>query len=316
MGGRLEISHWVSLNNPVYDVAMTGDGQFIAAGAEQGVSIFNPTGECLLVYPPAGYQPIPVRQLAVAANMARLYIGARQGWVIRLDLEQTKEGLKFRPQLLYEAKTDLNTLSLSANEQLLAVGHLGPAISLLRSDGQLLWRRHPADGTATEGKTWTVALDPVGENLYIASAGSTTNYLVKLAANQGTPLAYRLDQVRLTGVAVLPAEAGVVIAQVEAFETGRLIVYTPDLTDIIWERSFDEPITAIAIDRSSSLLAVGSGFEGQITLIHTPTGQEKATKTLKAVVNGLALVQGNTLAAALQDGHLALIRYIPDEFRL
>jgi len=318
MAGRLEIRQWIQMNQPAHAVTLSGDGQYIAAGLEQGVAVFNVTGHRLCTYPP-GDTPIPVHQLAATPDLGQLYVGARQGWLVRLDLEREEEAFHFRAQTLYQTDNDLHTFALAADGQYIAVGHLSPGLALMQTDGRLLWRRHPDDGTATEEQTWAVALDAEGDTLYAGSAGTGTNRLAALDARSGSSRAHRCLEagVRATAVAALPGENGLAVVLAEDPYTGRLVAYDAGLADLVWERTFDEPVTALATDREQPILAVGVGYEGQIALVDAQTGRMLASDlALKSVVNGLAIAQGRFLAAATQDGQLALIRYLFEEFRL
>ena len=317
MSGRLEIRHWIRLGHPAYAVALSDDGQYIAVGSEQGVAVFNATGRRMFTHSPSA-TPLPVHQLAAVPDLSRLYVGARQGWLIRLDLERGEKAFSAEAQSLYQADSDLHTLSLSANDRFVALGHLSPALTLLQTDGHLLWRRHPDDGNATEGQLWAVALDTDGATLYVGSAGMGTNRLAALEARSGSPVAHRYleAEARATALAVLPGGKGVAVVLAQDIYTVRLVAYDPGLTDLLWERTFDEPITALAADRQQPLLAVGVGYEGHVRVIDAQYGRVLAAQQTKSVVNGLALAQGRTLAAVTQDGNLVLMRYVPEEFRL
>jgi len=313
--GSLELRQWITLNHPAYAVTLSDDGQYVAVGTEEGVTIFNVTGRRLCVYPP-GDAAMPVHQLTATPDLSRLYVGARQGWLIRLDLEREGEIFGFHAQILYQAENDLHTIALSSDGQFIGVGHLSPGLALLQADGHVLWRRHPDDGTATEGQIWTVALDAEGHTMYVGSAGSGSNILAALEARTGSPQTrhYLEAGVRVTGLAALPGGTGVAVVLTEDLYTSRLVVHDAGLSDLIWERIFDEPITALTADRERPILAVSIGYEGQVAIADAETGRPLASDlALKSVANGLAIVQGRFLAAATQDGHLVLIRYLSKE---
>ena len=317
MSGALEIRRWIQIGQQAYAVTLSSDGQYIAIGSEQGVAVFNTTGRRLLTHPSA-CTPLPVHQLAATPDLKRLYVGARQGGLIRLDLERDEEAFHSRAHSLYQTDSDLHTLSLSMDDQLVAVGHLSPALTLLQTDGHLLWRCHPDDGTATEGQLWAVALDADGSTLYVGSAGMGTNRLAALDARSGSLTAhcYLEAGIKATSLAVLPGGKGVAVVLAPDIYTGRLVAYDPGLTDLRWEHIFDEPITALTTDHRQPLLAVGVGYEGKVIVIDAQNGRVMAAEQTKSVVNGLALTQGRYLAAVTQDRNLVLMHYIPEEFRL
>jgi len=315
MSGNLEIRRWARIGCPAFAVAQSQDGQYIAVGSEQGVHIFDSTGANLLTFPPTD-TPLPVHQLAAAPDLAQIYVGARQGQLVRLDLERTKEGFDCdaRPLLREPDDNDLHTLALSAN--VIAVGHLAPALTLLQTDGELLWRRHPRDGTATEGRLWSVALDEKARTLYLGSAGTGTNRLAALDINSRAPRGHCSVEARITALVPLAAGRGVAAVLAQDVYSSRLVAFDNRMEAPLWEHTFDGPVTALATDAQAPLLVAGVGYEGQATLIDTDSGHIVASQTLKSVVNGLALTQGRFVAAATQDGNLALLRHLPEEFRL
>ena len=333
MAGRMEILRWIQTNAPTYAATWLHKGQFIAAGTEKGAVLFDLTGRRLLSYPPTDV-PVPVHQLAASdvprgqrdnngspVPLGTLFVGTRQGWVVRLSLTRKKEKSEFEvPEVrkLYQATNDLHTLSLAADANLLAVGHLAPGLAVLDTNGKIIWRRHPDDDNATNGRVWTVALDSTGDVLYVGSAGAETNVLAALDAQAGDTLAYRhySDGERVTGLTVLPKGRGVAAIIAEDMYSSRLEIYPRSLDAPLWERAFYEQVTALAADVKRPLLALSVGYEGQVTLMNPLTGEELAHVSLRALANDLAITNGQMLAAATDDGHLALIRYLPEEFSI
>lgn len=312
MNRRLEIRQWVPVKYPAYAVAMSGDGQYIAVGTEQGAAIYNSIGRQLLDFPPSGL-PMPVHQLAAIPDMGQVYIGAREGQLIRLDLQREGSTFRSRAHPLYHANNDLNTIALSAKGQFVAVGHLSPGLALLDADGHIVWRRHPDDGTATEGQIWHVALGADDRALYVGSGGTGTNHLAAIEISSGALRAYCDMETRVTGVAVLAGDDGVAAALEGESYTSRVLAYDADLEDVRWEHTFDEPVTALTGDAQHPLLAVAVGYEGEVTLVDAKSGRILAAERATSVVNDLSIARGRFLAAATQDGHLALMRYLSEE---
>ncbi|MBN1180133.1 MAG: PQQ-binding-like beta-propeller repeat protein [Anaerolineae bacterium] len=278
------------------------------------MTVLDATGRELLVYPPADWH-MPVRRIIGSAGFDQLYVAAREGMVIRLALERSEEALSYKAQTIYEAK-DIHTISLSAQSQLLAVGHLGPGLAVLRTDGEVLWRRHPDEGNATEARLWSVALDAGGEYLYVGSATSGTNRLAALEPRSASVCAYQYVEGMITRVTVLPNTHAVAVT-VNTPSSRRLVVYTAALDDVIWERSFDVPVTALTADAEQPLLFAGVGYGGEIAAIDAHTGRTLASGVvLKSTINELAVAQAHTLVAACQNGQVAFVDYISQEFHL
>lgn len=317
MAGRLTVAREIYLQTPALAVALSPDGQYAAVGTETGLAVYNLAGEQLLVYPPPA-RPMPIHQLVFQAELNRLYAATRPGWVVALDLEREPAAWRYQPQPLYEAPNDVHTLSLSADEQTLAVGHLSPALSVLGADGQLRWRQHPADGTATEGQTWSVAVAEAGDTLFVASAGSGVNRLLALDAQTGSRRAgcYLAPGQVAARLAALPSGQGVAVVSVNDLYSTTLTALDAGLQARHWELTFDEPVTALAADRQLPVLVASVGFEGRLILLEALTGRLLATQTVRTQVNGLALAQGQVVAAATEDGHLVLLRYVAEAGRL
>ena len=149
MQGRFEVRKWIQIHQPVLAVVQSYDGQYIAAGLEQGVAVFTLSGNRLGDYPASG-EPIPIHRLASAPDFGQLYAGTRTGVVIRLDLEFQDAQVSFREKNLYATSNDLHSLSLAKDATKIAVGHFSPGLSVFQTDGQSVWRQQD-QGPAAEG---------------------------------------------------------------------------------------------------------------------------------------------------------------------
>lgn len=319
MAARLEVRRWMPVYQTAYSVVLSRDGQHLAVGMENGVAVFNVAGEQVFAYPPPeSGASLTVYRLAATPDLRQLYLVTRQGWLIRLDRGSERKSSSLSGKVLYQTDSDLHSIALAAEGRFIALGHLSPGIAFLRDDGRLLWRFHPDEGTAPEESLWVVALDSEGQTLYAGSAGADTNRLACYNAQSAMAQAARyLAGLRVTAVAILPEEGGVAASLSSDLYTHQIVAYQAHLSDMAWEREFDEPVTALAADQEHPLLAAGVGYEGRIVLLDSRTGDQLAPALpLKAVVNGLAIARGQTLAAATQDGHVALIRYFPEELGL
>ncbi len=331
MSGQLEILRWIRVGHPAYAVTWLHKGQYAAAGTEVGLSLFDLTGRRLLAYPPdSGDRPVvPIHQLVAAdaieengdkvVCLGTIYVGARQGWLVKLSLSRQEDKVNYQVGKLYQATNDLHTLSLSTESDLIAIGHLAPGLTVLDTDGEVIWHRHPDSDNATNGRVWSVSLDPSGDAMYIGSAGSETNVLASVNARTGRVLSHRYYEngERVTGLAALPEAGGVAVVVAEDMYSGRVEVYSPDLEDLRWERAFYDPVTTVAADTTRPFLVISVGHEGRIMLIDTSTEALLSPEvSLKTLVNDIAIINGQMIAAATDDGHLVIVRYLPEEFSI
>ena len=307
--GRLDIRRWIQVYCTAYTVAQSGDGQYVAVGTETGASLFNLGGHCLVTYPSRGAQ-LPVHQLRASLDFTRLVLATRLGKVISLELETIGDRFELRETKLYTADCDVHTLAFSAVEERIAVGHLSFALTMLDLHGDVVWKQQNL-GAAALGPTWSVALAPDGEYLAVGSAGSGVNWLAVLDAETGALQYKRECDAPVTAVAVLADGSGVAALSPDEYDMARLTVYNATLTDVLWEQVFDGPATALASDSVEPLIAVGSGYEGTVRIWNAATGARLAAESLRGIVNGLSLVRGSFIAAAIQDGSIALLRYLP-----
>ncbi|MCA9873118.1 MAG: hypothetical protein KC441_05670 [Anaerolineales bacterium] len=309
MDPHLEITRAIRIGKPgepAYAVAQSANGQYTAVTNETGLTLFDAGGTVRLRYPPQAW---PIHLVTAPGDFSYLLVGTRRGGLTRLNLLREGETFQSREQVLYFADNDLNTLSLSSERELLGVGHYGPALAVLDIEGQTLWRRHPDSGNATNGQFWSVALDEVGHRLYIASAGPGTNQLAVLEADSGVWQNGRSLDGRITRMTTLPQNRGVVIVLNDGYSYW-LQVYDSSLDDLLWENEYGDPVTAVASDRSQALLAIATGYQGNVTLMNAETGAA-LTEPLptQSYVNDIAMSRGSSITAVTEDGSLYLIRY-------
>jgi hypothetical protein len=316
MAGYLEVRQWINVNQPAYAVALSGDGQYAVVGNEQGVAIYNQRGQNLLARPISD-SPLPVNLLAVTPALEQVFIGARQGWLLCMETEISDKEVHLHKCWSYPA--DINSLTISPEQNIVAIGHLAPALTLLQFDRCRLWRRHPDDGTATRNQMWTLALDDENSCLYIGSAGAGSNVLAKINNTDAFPLAHYPVKAgeHVTGIAILSDSLGLVAVFSKDVYFSKLVAFDNALRGPLWEMPYDGPLTALASDPNFPLVVVSAGFEGQLLLLDAQTGKQLAPGlALASRVNNLCIVQGRTIAAVTQDGNLVLIHYQPEEFQL
>ena len=315
MSHRLDIQKWIRLNTPVYATAVSKNGQYVVAGTERGMGIYDGDGRELMRYPPVP-TPLPVMQLALDPDMGHLVIGVRQGNLLRLDLQLQGGQFTFQERTIYWSQNDLH--SLSARGDKLAVGHLSPGLAVLRNDGTQLWRRHPDQGSATEGRVWSVAIDKMGKTVYAGSSKTDMrNELAAFDVRKGAMRdGRRYVDGRITKLVVLQPGKGedrdgdVAVVLTDEYGESRLLVYDSHLQSLIWERDFEDAITAIAADSEHSTLVVSVGYDGRLHMLDINTGESAApVLPLNTLVNDLAIQDGRYISAATENGHLVLLSY-------
>jgi len=324
MAGRLEVRRWLRLGAPLHAVALSSDGQFVAVGSERGPLLFNTAGEAIMGRN-SHHIALPVRQVALSPAMDWLYVGTRTGEVLRLALERSEgQFIVRRIETIYTANNDIYTMVVSENQQWITVGHLSPALTVLDSEGEVHWRRHPDDGTATEGNNWSVAVDPAGQSIYVGSAGAGSNRLAAIGLSDQRLLGsrYLASGLRATALATLGGAVVVIQTDSNSFDS-ELVKFPLDLSKPAWRFVPEDSITAIATatgdtadTTTAELIAVACGYEGRIVLLNAHSGASMAETTVRVGVNALALAQGRIVAAVTQDDTLALLQYVPEEFRL
>lgn len=316
MSGQLTLFRWIRVGQPTYAVAISRDGQHVICGVEGGAALYNASGLCLYTHPDP-LDETPVHRLDARPAFDRIYLATRLGQIIDLALEPATKWWQARVAELTMIPGDIHSISVSEDGALIAIGHLSSALSLIGADGQFRWRYHPGNDTAIEGSVWSVALEPDGSTLYAGSAGPDFPTLAAFDVRSGLLRAKQRFTARVTAVAVLPRQAGVVVIGTDDSYSSQIAAYTPDLRTLLWNHAFSEPITALATDRDQPVIGAAIGYEGRIALYDAANGSKLADEiSLKTIVNGLAIGQGRTIAAATQDEHLALLRYVTEDRRV
>jgi WD40 repeat protein len=316
MRGQLTLFRWIRLSQATHAVALSDDGRYVICGVEGGAALYNTSGLCLYTYPDP-LDEMPVHRLAALPAFDRIYLATRVGQIIGLTLEPAAEWWRGQVAELTTIPGDIHSIAVSEDGALIAIGHLSPALSLMNADGQFRWQHHPDGDTMVDGSVWSVALERDGSTLYAGSAGPDFPTLATFDTHGGTLRAALRFDARVTAIAALPQQAGVVIVQADDAYSGRIAAYSSNLRTLLWEHACDEPITALATDPEQPVVSAAIGYEGQIALYDAATGSKLADQVpLKTIVNGLAISRGRTVAAATQDGHLALLRYVAEDRRV
>jgi hypothetical protein len=299
-------------------VALSGDGQYVAVGSENGLSIYDTIGNCRLRFPENEHS-LPTNLVNVYPDMSRILIGTREGVLMCLDLKHAGERFRCQGRTLFHTANDFNSLSLSADQKLIALGHLSPALTVIEADGEVCWQRNPDTGTATRGHTWSVAfgVDAEANTLFVGNGGADPFILAALDARTSLPRASRQLEYPVSHLASLPPDKGVVAVLSAGSYDSRVVAFALDLEKILWQKQFAEPVTALATDPVQALLSISIGYEGRIAILEATSGEELAIdQTLRSLVNTISIADGSRLAAGMEDGHIVWLHLESGDLRL
>lgn len=303
---------------PAHAVALSKGGQYLVAGLEQRVAIYAPTtGTCLFAYPPDKPAAVAFHCLVASEDLKHIVIANRLGSLVYFRRDTLVDGFQLVTsngvRLPYDAAhNDIHSLALDEHQKRIALGHLGHALSVLKiiedvgvSQDPVLWRRHPDDGSGTSGAFWTVALDATNETLYAGGSRFDVNKIVSLHAASGDIQAHRNEEARITRLVVMSYGTGVVAALRDSSNQYHIRAYNKTLKNVLWEHTFDTPVTAMAADRHEPRIVISVGYDGHIMLFDSRSGDiVQQGLSLKSRVNGLAITNGSMIAAATQGGTL------------
>ena len=300
---------------PVHAVALSGDGRHIFVGFEYGFRVVDRWGNhrfartlssegmaySLVVVADAGNWGVAVQR---SGNLHRFDV----------DYQAGEPEINFYEQAILDEPNDVYALSLTAGQHRIAVGHYGPALTMIDANGQLQWRRHPYDRNPTDGQTWAVAFNAHADGLYVGCSSAANPLLALLDAQSGAVRqGIRLEQ-RVIALAALPPPLSVV-AILNDSEGSQIVGYADDLHSPVWTfaSSSWERLTALAVDLQAGLVVVGSST-GALYVLDSNTGALQASNdTLHSTVLSVAIAMGRYIAAGLQEDSVAYLEYIPPQ---
>lgn len=307
----LIIARWLNVGAPVHAIALSGDGVHLLIGAEHGLFMMDRWGHFRFRYsqPDLSFVAValaPDLSLGVAAQRTGELLLSETAW-LALDKEARdwQEPIRVEPN-------DIHTLSCAPQAGIIAVGHLGPALTVIDLAGHQRWRRHPNDHNPTDGRTWSVALNPDATTLYVGSCGSARHLLAALDAATGAPQVGVRPTQGVSALATLPSPLAVAAILNDSYE-GRVVAYQTDLRHSAWEYVCEpgERATTIVTNLEAGLLAIGTNA-GSVSLLSALSGRLLARiDALDSTVHSLAIAGGRYLAAGLEDGQIAYLEYTP-----
>jgi WD40 repeat protein len=213
---------------------------------------------------------------------------------------------------LYQCRCDLHTFALAPDGDYIFVGHLNGGLTMLTSEGDVVWR-HDHTAGAPAGVAWSVAYAQTGALVY-AGCGSSTNTgdygLCLMDAGTGALLRMRRFCFPITALHALHGDLGVIVATPIDGGSDKIIAYAPDLETVRWERQISDPITALAVSKDGKVVALGGGHDGKLMLLDAHQGTVLAQDLLYGLVNAIS-VQGEatSISVVTQSNHVRTLKY-------
>jgi len=289
---------------PIHAVACFADGAHVLVGTEKQLTLFARSSEPVFRYfLPDG--ALPFVQCAVVEDMRSGIVAQRSGEIMRLQFAPEASSIDVDMAMIWHAQADLHSLSVSHCGGLIALGHYSSAITLLDNDGQVRWR------SATKGRTWATSFDAADKLLYVGSSSPSPYRLAALSIEDGAPVAGKLLQDRIMGVAALPPPLAIAVVLSDEWQS-RLVGMRPDFTSVwTFECEYNEFVTALDSDPEADIVALGTNT-GRLIVMQGSTGEVMAQyDMLVSVVLSISVAGGQHIAAGLEDGQAALFEYIP-----
>jgi hypothetical protein len=345
----LRLARFFRVGAAVHAVAMSGDGRKLLVGSEHDLRLLDSSGRTHFRW---GGAPVPGRWLdngarpfsavALAPDLRAGLAVERTGRLHRLDFSNGhtdgRGDVSARATGLHWEPNDLYSLDFAPQRARVALGHLGPDVTLLDAAGQALWRRRPGE-TESGGRGWSVAFcaSAAGEDATLVYAGCM---FPARFAREAPYLLASLDietgEVRqalalshpVTALAALPAPLGVASVQMHTRrsdakpEAGswkartrkpvcRIVAYSARLERVAWahECGPDEVVTALACDATHGVLLAGTNT-GHVWTLDACSGEVFHEHDLlyhSAVLALSAASDAQAVAVGLANGHVAYL---------
>lgn len=313
---------WIRAGHRVNSLLLLPEG-FLIAGTEAGLRCYDFEGDLRWEYVPESVAAVVA--LALSVETGEIYFATRGS---RLGVATTDvPGEVFDVSYFPITVEKVHTLAFSPPHKLLAVGHLHHAITVLdvsnAKEATVRWRKHPDDGTATQGSRWCVDVDPDYEMLYVGSGGEGRNVIaaVNLTRAGFGSLFVTETGVHVTSLCALPGNRGCV-AVVQGEHRSDLICFKPE-AGVVATYSCLGPVTALAVDlmrQDAFTVVAADGDDGLLRLLwYREDGQlqEVVNHSVRFRVYALAyLATRNVLAVALEDGTVGLLSVIREVMEL
>ena len=330
MNQRLSRFHRVGA--AAHAVALSGDGELLLIGTEQGLRLVDRQG----------HTRYRLGQHGAAFNAVALSPKVDAG--LAMERAGRLFQLKFQPEAgdapgglmrvaatgIWEQRDDLYSLDFApqaGEDGLIALGHHALGLTALDGRGQLLWRLGPREGLGTARRTWHAAISPDGRTIYAtalnACAGTSgigdptgldpRTEIMAIDAAVGKPTRDAKVDGRVTVLASLPEPLGVAAVTHRRSAGGprcHLVAFAEGLSKLAWSLACppDTTITAAASAASQAVLIVGTN-RGELLRVGALTGRILGRYDLlyASTVLSVAVAESGEIAAGLANGQVAFL---------
>jgi hypothetical protein len=342
----LRLARFFRVGAAVHAVALSGDGRKLLVGSEHDLRLLDSSGRTHFRW---GGAPVPGQWLdngarpfnavALAPDLAAGLAVERTGRVHRLEFSNGhgdgdgRNHVSARAIGLHAEPNDLYSLAFAHGHGRVALGHLGPDVTLLDAEGTTLWRCPPGESDSG-GRGWSVSFGADARIVYAgcmfpARCARESPYLLAGldietgVARQAVALPHAV-----TALAALPAPLSVATVQMDGLQGDskpaagsskskmrraacRVVAYGAKLSQAVWvhECGPDEVVTALASDVSSEVLLAGTNI-GRVYALNACTGEMLRSHDLlyhSAVLALSAASDAQAVAAGLANGHVAYL---------
>ena len=310
MQGRLEVVRWLRVGAPVHAVSLCADASQILVGTDGELVLYTRHGDVAFRYlDPTG--ELVFRLVRLAPDLSNALAVQRSGSVLRLTIQGRGASQRVEILDLRWNANDIYHLSWHSESGWIALGHYGPALTVLNEHGEIQWRRHPHDGTPTHGKLWSVLLDESGSRLFVGAAGSANNLLASVDASSGLigpriQLAARV--IHLATLAPPLAVAAILNSQ----ERSVVAAFDSLLSTPVWEYPAKEGEIFTCLESAPSIgVGVVASNAGSVLGLNGTTGALRApVLSLESTVFALTITpNGRQIGIGLNDGRVGLLTF-------
>lgn len=335
---HMRLSRFHRVGAPAHAVALSGDGELLLIGTEQGLRLVDREGRTRYRL---GQHGAAFNAVALAPKLDAGLAMERAGRLFQLKFQPEPEAaagglMRVAATGIWEQRDDLYSLDFApqaGEDGLIALGHHALGLTVLDGRGQLLWRLGPREGLGTARRTWHATISPEGRTIYatalnarmdLSGLGSRKTVdprteIMAIDAAVGKPARTTEVDGRVTLLAGLPQPLGVVAVTQRHSAAGQrceLVAFADGLTKVAWSLACppDTTITAAAGAPSQGVLIVGTN-RGELLRVGALTGRILARYDLlyASTVLSVAVAESGEVAAGLANGHVAFLERAPHE---
>jgi hypothetical protein len=325
----LRLARFHRMGAAVHAVALSGDGEHLLVGSEQGLRLIDRSGA---VKYRLGRNGRAFNAVALSPGLDAGLAMERAGRLFRLDFkrvpaEEPGDRMQIAAVGIWEQRDDLYSLDFAPHvgderSGLIALGHHALGLTALDGRGQLLWRLGPREGIVASGRTWHATISPDGQTIYATSLGwavrGIRGEVMAIDAALGKPVRSVTMPGRATLLASLPSPLGVAAVVHQENPAGvccRVMAFDADLRNEAWSLPCppDVTVTAVASAPGQAALIAGTNT-GELWRVGAFTGRVLARYDLlfASTVLSVAVAETGEIAAGLANGQVAFLEQVRD----